>query len=124
MDELLGEFLTETGEGLNQLDVELVLGAAETTTNLSNDFMAVPERLHGVFCFTPAAAAASAARGGSAGQRRGRGFRAGRRASAMHPAAIGRTPESFQGSKTWMAGTSPAMTEVRRLRSYTKSLSV
>jgi hypothetical protein len=62
MDELLGEFLTETGEGLNQLDVELVLGAAETTTNLSNDFMAVPERLHGVFCFTPAAAAASAAR--------------------------------------------------------------
>jgi hypothetical protein len=118
MDELLGEFLTETGEGLNQLDVELVLGAAETTTNLSNDFMAVPERLHGVFCFTPAAAASlRGTRGGSPGQRRGRGFRAGRRASALHLAAIGRTPESFQGSKTWMAGTSPAMTEVRRLRS-------
>jgi chemotaxis protein methyltransferase CheR len=43
----------------------LVLGAAETTTNLSNDFMAVPERLHGVFCFTPAAAAASSAREGA-----------------------------------------------------------
>ena len=40
----------------------LVLGAAETTTNLSNDFMAVPERLHGVFCFTPGAAAAASAR--------------------------------------------------------------
>jgi hypothetical protein len=65
MDELLGEFLTETGEGLDQLDVELVLGAAETTTNLSNDFMAVPERLHGVFCLTPAAAAASSAREGA-----------------------------------------------------------
>jgi chemotaxis protein methyltransferase CheR len=40
----------------------LVLGAAETTTNLSNDFMVVPERLHGVFCFAPAAAAAASAR--------------------------------------------------------------
>ncbi|MBK5197850.1 MAG: chemotaxis protein CheR [Methyloceanibacter sp.] len=40
----------------------LVLGAAETTTHLSNDFMAVPERLHGVFCFTPAAAAAASMR--------------------------------------------------------------
>jgi chemotaxis protein methyltransferase CheR len=38
-------------------DGYLVLGAAETTTGLSPDFMAVPERHHGVFCFTPVAAA-------------------------------------------------------------------
>jgi chemotaxis protein methyltransferase CheR len=43
-------------------DGYLVLGAAETTTNLSNHFMAVPERHHGVFCFTPAAAVAARAR--------------------------------------------------------------
>ncbi len=37
-------------------DGYLVLGAAETTTGLSSDFMPVPERHHGIFCFTPAAA--------------------------------------------------------------------
>lgn len=39
-------------------DGYLVLGAAETTTNHSSDFMAVPEHHHGVFCFTPAVAQA------------------------------------------------------------------
>jgi chemotaxis protein methyltransferase CheR len=39
-------------------DGYLVLGAAETTTGVSSDFMPVPERLHGVFCLTPAAIAA------------------------------------------------------------------
>jgi chemotaxis protein methyltransferase CheR len=43
-------------------DGYLVLGAAETTTGLSDAFMAAPERHHGIFCFTPAAAAASRAR--------------------------------------------------------------
>lgn len=38
-------------------DGYLVLGAAETTTGLSPDFEAVPEGHHGVFCFTPTAAA-------------------------------------------------------------------
>ena len=48
-------------------DGYLVLGAAETTTGLSNEFMAVPERHHGVFCFTPQAAAAAEARRRKAG---------------------------------------------------------
>jgi chemotaxis protein methyltransferase CheR len=43
-------------------DGYLVLGAAETTTSHSSDFMAVPEHYRGVFCFTPTAAAAARAR--------------------------------------------------------------
>jgi len=39
-------------------DGYLVLGAAETTTGASSDFMPVPEGHHGVFCLTPAVAAA------------------------------------------------------------------
>jgi chemotaxis protein methyltransferase CheR len=42
-------------------DGYIVLGAAETTTGLSADFMPVPDGHHGVFCFTPAAAAHRAA---------------------------------------------------------------
>jgi chemotaxis protein methyltransferase CheR len=37
----------------------LVLGAAETTVPASADFMPVPGGCHGVFCFTPEAAAAA-----------------------------------------------------------------
>ena len=43
-------------------DGYLVLGAAETTTGASSEFMPVPEGHHGVFCFTPQAAAAAGAR--------------------------------------------------------------
>jgi chemotaxis protein methyltransferase CheR len=43
-------------------DGYLVLGAAETTTGLNDAFMAVPERHHGIFCFTPTAAAVARAR--------------------------------------------------------------
>ena len=39
-------------------DGYLVLGAAETTTGVSPDFMPVPEGHHGVFCLTPAVVAA------------------------------------------------------------------
>jgi chemotaxis protein methyltransferase CheR len=42
-------------------DGYLVLGAAETTTGMSQDFAAVPEGHHGVFRFTPEAAAAKQA---------------------------------------------------------------
>jgi chemotaxis protein methyltransferase CheR len=49
-------------------DGYLVLGAAETTTGISNEFMPVPERHHGVFCFTPQAAAAAEARRRRAGK--------------------------------------------------------
>jgi hypothetical protein len=89
MDELLAEFLTETGERLDQIDVELVrferepndaailntifglvhtvkgacvLGSAETTSGLSPDFMPVPENCHGIFNFTSAAVAERAER--------------------------------------------------------------
>jgi chemotaxis protein methyltransferase CheR len=40
-------------------DGYLVLGAAETTTGVSSDFMPVPEGHHGLFCFTPQAATAA-----------------------------------------------------------------
>jgi chemotaxis protein methyltransferase CheR len=43
-------------------DGYLVLGAAETTSGASEEFMPVPEGHHGVFCFTPQAAAAAEAR--------------------------------------------------------------
>ncbi len=43
-------------------DGYLVLGAAETTTGISHDFAAVPEGHHGIFRFTPEAAAANRAR--------------------------------------------------------------
>jgi chemotaxis protein methyltransferase CheR len=49
-------------------DGYLVLGAAETTSGLSQEFMAVPEGHHGVFCFTPQAAAVAEARSRKAGQ--------------------------------------------------------
>ena len=43
-------------------DGYLVLGAAETTTGLGDEFMAVPERHHGLFRFTPQAAEAAEVR--------------------------------------------------------------
>jgi chemotaxis protein methyltransferase CheR len=43
-------------------DGYLVLGSAETTTSHSGEFMPVPEKHHGVFCFTPMAALAARAR--------------------------------------------------------------
>lgn len=39
------------------MDGYLVLGAAETTSGMSPDFMPVPENHHGIFCLTPDAAA-------------------------------------------------------------------
>ena len=47
-------------------DGYLVLGAAETTTGLSQDFVAVPEARHGVFVMTREAQEAKAARKGQA----------------------------------------------------------
>ena len=52
-------------------DGYLVLGAAETTTGMSHDFGAVPEGHHGIFRFTPEAAAARQA--SEAAKRRGTG---------------------------------------------------
>jgi chemotaxis protein methyltransferase CheR len=52
-------------------DGYLVLGAAETTTGTSHDFAAVPEGHHGIFRFTPEAAAARQA--SEAAKRRGTG---------------------------------------------------
>jgi len=43
-------------------DGYLVLGSAETATSHSSDFVAVPEHLRGVFCFTPEAASTARAR--------------------------------------------------------------
>ena len=43
-------------------DGYLVLGAAETTTGISGEFMPEPEGQHGVFRFTPEAGAAAEAR--------------------------------------------------------------
>ena len=60
-------------------DGYLVLGAAETMTGLSRDFAAVREGHHGVFCFTPAEAAAARARRPS-GRGRGCGIHAERAA--------------------------------------------
>jgi chemotaxis protein methyltransferase CheR len=54
-------------------DGYLVLGAAETTTGMSADFVAVPEGHHGVFCFTPAAAASAEARDAARRQGLGQG---------------------------------------------------
>jgi chemotaxis protein methyltransferase CheR len=51
-------------------DGYLVLGAAETTTGMSHDFAAVPEGHHGIFQFTPEAAALKRARE-EANRRRG-----------------------------------------------------
>ena len=52
-------------------DGYLVLGAAETTTGISHDFAAVSEGHHGIFRFTPEAAALSRAR--EEAKRRGAG---------------------------------------------------
>jgi chemotaxis protein methyltransferase CheR len=49
-------------------DGYLVLGAAETATGVSNEFIQVPEGHHGVFCFTPEAAAIAEARSRKSGQ--------------------------------------------------------
>ncbi len=49
-------------------DGTLVLGAAETVTGLSAEFMAVPEGHHGIFRFTPEAAALAEARAGAVGE--------------------------------------------------------
>jgi chemotaxis protein methyltransferase CheR len=49
-------------------DGYLVLGAAEVTTGMSEEFVGVPEGHHGVFCFTPQAAAAAEARSRKSGQ--------------------------------------------------------
>jgi chemotaxis protein methyltransferase CheR len=50
-------------------DGYLVLGAAETTTGISNAFMPVPERHRGVFCFTPQAAVEATSRKSGYGAR-------------------------------------------------------
>jgi chemotaxis protein methyltransferase CheR len=49
-------------------DGYLVLGAAETTTGLRQDFVAVPEGRHGVFVMTSEAQEARAARKGQAAE--------------------------------------------------------
>jgi chemotaxis protein methyltransferase CheR len=55
-------------------DGYLVLGAAETTTGLSHDFMAVPEGQHGIFSFTPEAVASARAREDATRRKEGRGL--------------------------------------------------
>jgi len=54
-------------------DGYLVLGAAETTTGLSHDFVAVPERHRGIFQFTTEAAALKRAREEAKRRRTGEG---------------------------------------------------
>jgi chemotaxis protein methyltransferase CheR len=54
-------------------DGYLVLGAAETTTGISGDFAMVPEGHHGIFSFTPEAAAAVEAREDAKRRRAGEG---------------------------------------------------
>lgn len=54
-------------------DGYLVLGAAETTTGISHDFVAVPERHHGIFRFTPEAASANLTREAATRLRGGEG---------------------------------------------------
>jgi chemotaxis protein methyltransferase CheR len=54
-------------------DGYLVLGAAETTTALSHDFVAVSEGHHGIFQFTPEAAALKRAREEAKSRRSGEG---------------------------------------------------
>ncbi len=87
-------------------DGYLVLGAAETTTGISHDFAAVPEGHHGIFRFTPEAAAAKRAREearASKGRGRGRVPAASHRVSTIDPITPMLTAE------TPMAGTSPAI---------------
>ncbi len=66
-------------------DGYLVLGAAETTTRVSPDFMPVPEAHHGIFCFTPAAAARAEESGQAAPP-----AQAGGRASVRRPIRLPR----------------------------------
>lgn len=56
-DERLKSAVLDRLSGQLASDGYLVLGAAETTSGLSPDFMPVPEGYHGIFCFTPAVAA-------------------------------------------------------------------
>jgi chemotaxis protein methyltransferase CheR len=67
-------------------DGYLVLGSAETTTGLCDDFVAIPERHHGIFRFTPEAAAVRA-REAAAGPAAGEGASE-RDAAASHDAQV------------------------------------
>ncbi len=56
-DERLKSAVLSRLAGQLAMDGYLVLGAAETTSGMSGDFMPVPENHHGIFCLTPDAAA-------------------------------------------------------------------
>ena len=56
-DEQLRTAVLERLAGQLAMDGYLILGAAETTTGVSPDFMPVPEGHHGCFCLTPDVAA-------------------------------------------------------------------